>query len=76
MTLIYWLDSDLLGFGVTRMKAQVKLKDAEKQFWLEMSERRAHNAYCMTGGKESWASYAQRRNGNRLFALPVKAGAA
>jgi len=53
------------------MKAQVKLKDAEKQFWLEMSERRAHNAYVAAGGKESWASYAQRRNGNRLFALKV-----
>jgi len=53
------------------MKAQVKLKDAEKQFWLEMSERRAHNAYVAAGGKESWASYAQRRNGNRLFPLKV-----
>ena len=58
------------------MKAQVKLKDAEKQFWLDMSERRAHSAYVAAGGKESWASYAQRRNGNRLFPLPVKAGAA
>ena len=58
------------------MKAQVKLKDHEKQFWLDMSERRAHGAYVAAGGKESWASYAQRRNGNRLFPLPVKAGAA
>ena len=39
------------------MKAQVKLKDAEKQFWLDMSERRAHSAYVAAGGKESWASY-------------------
>ena len=58
------------------MKAQVRFKCHEKQFWLDMSERRAHSAYRMAGGKESWASYAQRRNGNRLFALPVKAGAA
>ena len=56
------------------MKAQVKLKDHEKQFWLDMSERRAHSAYVAAGGKESWKSYAQRRNGNRLFALPLKAG--
>ena len=54
------------------MKAQVKLKDHEKQFWLDMSERRAYSAYCMAGGKESWASYAQRRCGNRLFPLPIK----
>ena len=56
------------------MKAQVKLKDHEKQFWLDMSERRAHGAYVAAGGKEGWKSYAQRRNGNRLFALPLKAG--
>ena len=39
------------------MKAQVKFKDHERQFWLDISERRAWNAYCMAGGKESWISY-------------------
>lgn len=53
------------------MKAQVILRNSEKQFWLQMSERRAHNAYCMAGGKESWESYAKRRCGNRLFAIEI-----
>jgi hypothetical protein len=53
------------------MKAQVVFKSAEKQFWLDMSERRAHNAYCMAGGKETWASYTQRRNGNRLASMQL-----
>lgn len=54
------------------MKAQVLLKDKSKQFWLEMSERRAFNAYWVAGGKESWESYAKRRCGNRIIPQKIK----
>ena len=62
----------LCASGVNVMKAQVLLKDKSKQFWLEMSERRAFNAYWVAGGKESWESYAKRRCGNRIIPQKIK----